>query len=367
MEQNKLILFMPSIEGGGVEKNLFIVSNYLSKKVRNISLITASKSYRKKFNKKIKLITPNSSLWDKLGRKRKYLICLWLLFKEIIKHKKILVFCFQANIYCLIICKIFKIKIIVRSNSSSSGWSQNIVKNFIFKKMLNKADKTMVNSNDFKKELKKKFNINAVCIYNPLNIKEIKKLSKTNIREKFFKDKKILKIINVGRFTDQKDHITLLKAANVLKNKIKFKILIIGRGVNEFKIKKYIKNNNLEKIVKIKNFNNNPFPYIRLSDLFILSSTFEGLPNVILEALALNKFVISSNCPTGPREILLNNKGGLLFKTKDYNDLANKILFYYNNRNICKKKLAYAKANLNRFNYDKNLNEYLKLVKSFLI
>ena len=53
----------------------------------------------------------------------------------------------------------------------------------------------------------------------------------------------------------------------------------------------------------VKNIKN-PFPYILKSDLFILSSIFEGLPNVLLESLTLNRFIISSNCPTGPSEIL---------------------------------------------------------------
>jgi len=58
MTQKKLIIFMPSIEGGGVEKNLFIVTNYLSKKINNLTVITASYKYKKKFNKEINLILP---------------------------------------------------------------------------------------------------------------------------------------------------------------------------------------------------------------------------------------------------------------------------------------------------------------------
>ena len=58
MTQKKLIIFMPSIEGGGVEKNLFIVTNYLSNKIDNLTVITASYKYKKKFNKKINLILP---------------------------------------------------------------------------------------------------------------------------------------------------------------------------------------------------------------------------------------------------------------------------------------------------------------------
>jgi glycosyltransferase involved in cell wall biosynthesis len=85
-----------------------------------------------------------------------------------------------------------------------------------------------------------------------------------------------------------------------------------------------------------------------------------------LESLVLNKFVISSNCPTGPKEILLNGKGGLLFKPGSYRELANKITYYLNNTKKCKKKLKYAQSKLKRFDYNYNLERYYNLVKSQL-
>ena len=73
MSQKRLIIFMPSIEGGGVEKNLFIISDFLTKKINDISLITISKSFKKRFNKKIKFISPKLSFWDSLGGERSLL------------------------------------------------------------------------------------------------------------------------------------------------------------------------------------------------------------------------------------------------------------------------------------------------------
>ena len=86
--KKKLILFMPSIEGGGVEKNFILVSNYLAKKLTDISIITASKKYSKKFDKKINIICPKSSYWDNLTRRIKYIICLFLLIFELKKIRK---------------------------------------------------------------------------------------------------------------------------------------------------------------------------------------------------------------------------------------------------------------------------------------
>ena len=75
----------------------------------------------------------------------------------------------------------------------------------------------------------------------------------------------------------------------------------MGRGILKNKLEKYSKLNNLQNKVKFINFKKNPYPYIKQADLFILTSKYEGLPNVLLEAITLKKFIISSNCPTGPR------------------------------------------------------------------
>ena len=91
-----------------------------------------------------------------------------------------LVFTFQANIYVLLLSLIFRFKTIIRSNSSPTGWSQNIIKNKIFQYFFQKANEIIVNSFEFKKLVDKKFNTNCKVIYNPLNKNEIIKLSKKN-------------------------------------------------------------------------------------------------------------------------------------------------------------------------------------------
>ena len=357
--EKKIIMFIPSIEGGGVEKNFFIVSNYLSK-YKKVSVITISKSYKPRFNSKIKLITTKYGFLDKLGRRSKYFIALFLLLKEILRNKKIIVLSFQANIYCLLLCKLFGINIIIRSNSSPSGWTKNFIKNLIFKLSFPLADNIIVNSKELKQELKKKFNINSVNIYNPLNLKEIRKKSQYG-RIKFFKKENSLKILNIGRYVEQKDQLTLIKALKLSKN-LNYEAIIVGKGKLKNKMQKYILQNNLEKKIRLINFMNNPYPIIKQSDIFILSSVFEGLPNVLLESLALNKFIISSSCPTGPKEILLYGKGGLLFEVRNYKQLSKKIVYYLNNKKKCKLMLNKSTKSLDRFNYDTNLKLYLNII-----
>ena len=161
MNQKKIIIFMPTIDGGGVEKNFFLISNYLSTKFKDISVISLSKTYRKKLNPKIKFITFENKLPGGIGRRTKFVLSLFLLFKKILFSRNSTVFCFQGFIYCTILCKLLSTKIVIRSNSSPSGWSHNIFKNYLYKSIISMADEVIVNSIDFQKELNKKFNINS--------------------------------------------------------------------------------------------------------------------------------------------------------------------------------------------------------------
>ena len=116
----------------------------------------------------------------------------------------------------------------------------------------------------------------------------------------------------------------------------------------------------------IYNFQKNPYPYLLRSDIFILSSRTEGLPNVLIEALVLKKFVISTKCPTGPKEILLNGKAGLLVNVNDHIDLSNKIKIYFNKPEIVKKKKTFIKKSLIQFSPNKSLNRYQEVVNNLL-
>ena len=173
--------------------------------------------------------------------------------REILKNRNIVVLSFQANIYCILICKIFSIKVISRSNTAPIGWSQNFLKKLIFfyRSKFSRQDpwSTVWNL----KNLKKEFNVNAVCIYNPLNVEEILNKSKKK-SVKIFKNNKKIKIINIGRLAEQKDQFTLLKSLTYLKGIIEFEACIVGDGKLKNKLQSFIEKNNLKKSVKLLNW-----------------------------------------------------------------------------------------------------------------
>ena len=361
METKKLIIFMPSIEGGGADKNLFIISNYLVNKFKNVHLITSSLNYKKKFDSRVNFITPKMNIWSGFGRNLKYLISVIILIKTIINNRNLIVLSFQANLYAILICKILSVKIITRSNSFPGDWSKSVIMKFLFKYVYKMADARIVNSIGSQKKFLEIYNLKSKCIYNPLNLKEIIKLSK-NKTKNYFDKTASLKLISVGRLSKEKDHLTLLRSALYLKNKLKISVLILGEGLQKQNLIKFINNNKLTDVVKLIGYKKNPYPFIKKTNFLILTSLHEGLPNILLEATALKKFVISSDCETGPREILLNGKAGGLFKVSDYLDLSRKILFFNKNKKITQNKVMYGYSRINRFNIKSNLEKYFDTI-----
>ena len=353
--KKKIIFFCPSIEIGGVEKNLYKVINFFAHKNLDLYLITLSKNLGNKLNKKVKII--NFNLFGDFNYPYflKVIFCYLNYFLNFQFRNNNIFVSFQSNLYFILLAKLTGNKIVARSNAAPNYYISNSLKKKIFKIIFSFADKIIVNSNEFQKIFQKTFKIKPVVIYNPsVNEKLLKKYAR-----KKGKKNKIVNFINVGRLTHQKNHILLIKALSQIKNS-NYKLIIVGSGKEEINLKKYIKKNKLNKRVKIISNITNANKYYIKSDVFILTSRFEGLPNVLIEAQLNKNFIISSDCPSGPKEILLNGKAGYLFKNENIKDLKKKINNYLINRNKKEilKKIQYGFNNLNRFNDNKNLQKY---------
>ena len=362
--KKEIIFFCPSIEEGGVEKNLYLLSNQLCKKFQT-TLITANKNKKKMFDKKIKFLSTTKLDINFAPRIIKSVFCLFLILKNYYQRKnEYLIISFESNIFAIIVAKILNVPVIIRSNASPTGYIKNKSKKFIFSFLFKFADVILVNSLEFKNKIDKILNIKSRVIYNSTIDKSIqRKLSRKKI-PKIKISYKSYKIIIVGRLVDQKDHITTLKALSLLRKKINFFLLVIGKGELENKLKIFCKKNKINNKVKFLGYKNNIYPYLKWCDALILSSKYEGSPNVLIEAISMNRTVISSDCPTGPKEILKNGRAGYLFKTSKYKDLANKIKNSYFNKHSSKIKKKIALKSIDKFSIEKNANELIKVIKS---
>lgn len=194
----------------------------------------------------------------------------------------------------------------------------------IFKKKKNLAklpvyQKVISINNTFTQNVKSCFpHLPVSTLLNPLDIQEVYKqsLSKISTKEDFF--------VYVGRISKDKDLTTLIQAYNTFLHNTnsKTKLLLIGTGDKAKYYKGMVKTLGLSNKVIFKGNLSNPFPWMHHSKALILSSLSEGSPMVLLEAMISGTIPVSSDCVSGPREMLAGGKRGILFKPQDVTELA---------------------------------------------
>ena len=165
----------------------------------------------------------------------------------------------------------------------------------------------------------------GMVIYNPVFDERIFSLAEEEVDFPINVNGKTI-LLNVGRLTEQKDQLTLIKAFQIYKQQnLNALLFILGIGPMENELRNYIKVHNLKEQVFLMGFEANPFKWMDKCDVFILSSKYEGFGNVIAEAMALGKTVVSTDCPSGPAEILKNGGLGYLCAVNDPAAMANAI------------------------------------------
>lgn len=204
----------------------------------------------------------------------------------------------------------------------------------------------------------------SIVIYNPLFNSSNSNI-KNNIEEKKYLNwnKEVCyKIISIGQLKKQKNIPNLIEAIDILnkKNFLKFKLLILGDGEERSDIEFIIKNKNLQDLVTISGWVKNPLKFLQTSDLMVLSSDYEGFGLVILEALSMGINVVSTDCKSGPSEILEHGKYGFLAKVNNPQSLAEKIIDAINYP-ISKKIL---KQRSSIFSLEEIGNKYIQILES---
>jgi N-acetylgalactosamine-N,N'-diacetylbacillosaminyl-diphospho-undecaprenol 4-alpha-N-acetylgalactosaminyltransferase len=200
-----------------------------------------------------------------------------------------------------------KRKVILSERSNPSvqygGTSfHSLINAFLIKKLFSKSNGIIANSEGNRKELIHNFGINSdkiMMIHNPIDLDNISNY--IPIRD--FYDTNYFNFISVGRLTKGKNQELLLRAFNELKNK-KIRLYIFGDGELGSYLKNEIVQLNLENQVFLKGFSTDIFSYLKGADAFLFGSNHEGFPNVLVEAMACGLPIVSTNCPSGPNEIM---------------------------------------------------------------
>jgi glycosyltransferase involved in cell wall biosynthesis len=163
-------------------------------------------------------------------------------------------------------------------------------------------------------------------IYNPVITNDLLAGSDEKIDLPWFNSQTAPIILSIGRLTVQKDFETLIRAAAEVKKQREVKLLILGDGPEKENLNQLIRQLGLESDVLMPGFVKNPYSYFKYSSVFVLSSRWEGLPTVLIEALAFGVPIVSTDCPAGPKEILQEGKLGRLVEVGDAKAMSNAII-----------------------------------------
>ncbi len=377
--KQKLSILIYSLASGGAERVVSLLLNKLSSRY-NITLVLMNKIIFYSIPSNISIIYLEKSFSDEYGIYKlfKLPILSWK-YKKICKENDIdvsLSFMNRPN-YINTLSKLFKnkAKIVISERAMPSIQHKNGIQGFVNRMMIKLfyplADIVTSNSQGNAFDLKKNFFIKKVItINNPCDFNLMDKLSNKDL----CLDKRKFKFITIGRLDRGKNHKLLIESMR----KVDAILYIIGDGLLKDELSNLIKEYKLEKKVFLLGLKENIYTYLSKCDCFLFSSNYEGFPNVILEALSSGLAVISTDCKSGPREILAPLTDNF-FQIKDTIELAEygiltpindeKNLLKAMNLIIKDKKLlhSYIKKAIIRakdFATDKIVNQYRKVIES---
>ena len=324
----KIAIFLASLSGGGAEKMMVKVANYLSRLGYDVDLIVCrgDGEYLSFVDAKVNIITFNVKRVSRsIFKLRNYL---QRVNPEVLLSAMNYVNATAAVAIFLARCKTRHVAS-ERSHFSSRYSSLSPIRKLLLTKFIgwcySRCDKVIAISKGVKTDLCSEINLDAdkvVVIYNPAYPDDLCELIMSPLDDSIMSESKKKYILCVGRLEPAKGFFNLLKSFSLISGKNSVELIMMGQGSLESSLKEYSKKLGIESSVKFIGFQINPYPFLVKADLFVLPSEFEGFGNVLVEAMACGTKIVSTDCPSGPSEILENGRWGHLVPVNDSAALA---------------------------------------------
>lgn len=364
MNKKKLVFVTLSYAGGGAEK---IFTRLIENFYKDFDIVVVTFTNEGIYYERIqKLEIKQYTLKGKINNTIFYALRLKKILKKE-KPYKIISFLYYPNIV-VFLSNLFKnFNYILCERSNHRYYLKKNIKHKIWKIILRKAylnaDYIVVVSNKIKSYISKDFHIKEdkiKVIYNGINFEYLNKLSFEN----YSFQNKSLNILAVGRISEAKNYPLLINSFSLLAKKYPNLYLnIIGDGELKNIISNLIKEKKLENRVTLWGFIKNPYPFMKKADCFVLSSKWEGFPNVLIEALYLNGHVVSTDCDTGPSEIITHEHDGLLSPVDDAEKLAENIERMLFDEELRRKVYENSRISVKRFDEKVMIENYKKILE----
>lgn len=354
----KIAIIIPSLRGGGAEKVMLTIATYLNKTEFQVKLFVINKE-----GPYIKRVPEDLEIIDLKSKRVRYSIP--KLINELNNYYPDIIFSTLGHLNLVLLSIRWLLKgaprIFVReantpslSLTKHSKVRRRIVK-FLYRRLYPSADGVIAQCKEMKDDIINTFNItgkNITYIYNPVDINEIIKKS-TEFNPYNSENKNILA---VGRLTYQKGFDNLISAfEKVVKIVPEARLTILGEGELKESLLAQINEINLSHKIDIVSFKDNPYPYYKYADLYVLSSRWEGFPNTLLESLTCETPIVSTECKSGPREILNGGDYGALVDVESIEQLEDAII------NTLTQKTKKSISRAYTFDIKKIIKKYSKL------
>lgn len=333
--KKKVLFIMRDFQGGGAERVTIDYLTYLNKEKFEpiVFIMKKSGAFLNQIPKDVRVVFATSEAKFRLTSIPRLL---YLLIKEA-KKVDIIIGTLEltTTYFAAILGKLF--------NKNSIGWTHINLKYFPpantkVHKQLTKLLYPFLNtiicvSDGIVADIRSRFpgiKSKIITLYNPISLNDILKKG-----DESFEKEDVPIVVGAGRLSTQKNFKLLISAhKKVIDQGIRHKLIILGEGAERANLQEFIKENEMENSAFLYGFKNNPYKYIKNAKVFALSSDYEGFAIVVAEALALGTPVVSTNCPSGPSEILENGKYGKLVPTNDVDSYAKELIEILTNTHL---------------------------------
>ena len=229
------------------------------------------------------------------------------------------------------------------------------------------SDRVLAVSRELASEMESFYGLKEVrCVYNGVDFENVRSGADESPEHPWFGED-IPLVCSVAALIDRKNIHHLLQAVGIAREKTDFRLVIVGEGSLRNQLEKIAADLKVDDIVDFAGYQPNPYAYMGRSDLFILSSRSEGLPNVLLEAMSLGIPTISTDCDYGPREIIEDGKNGILVPVGEPDAIADAMVRLLEDGKLAKAISENALKTSRGFTLEKMVSGYESLFRELAV
>lgn len=327
-----LAIYLPSLTGGGAERIMVTLANEVAQKGYAVDLVVALAEgpFLEDVSPKVRVVDLKS---------KRVLTSLPGLVRYLRRErpKSMLSAMNHANVIAILATRLSGCgtRLLVSEHENLSlalsrkiSWRTRIVLS-LMRRIYPWADGVIAVSFGLRDDLVQLFGLSpekVSVIYNPIVTPSLLEQAREPVDHPWFNADATPVILGAGRLTVQKDFATLVRTLAKVREKQDCRLVILGEGELRNELQVLVDSLGLQAHVLLPGFAKNPFAWMAHADVFVLSSVWEGFGNVLAEAMACGTPVVSTDCPSGPAEILENGKWGRLVPVGDASAMAEAIL-----------------------------------------